>query len=354
MFFKQKIDEAKNIDLILETQDEIDLLKIQLPKKMDGKWLNCNLNQDSIECRYQIDEGLNVILNLVFDANIEFCPVVISYEGDSTRELTAREQNEAIDNFIEILTDINIKYQNRKSDYIGGEFVGTEKAGKKRRNKKVAIVSLGVLIVLMLVGIWKSNILPNKFANIIYNDYKISHRTYENAISKLDFIDKIGDVEWAREKCNALYNSRQAYEKAKSYQINQEYRKAMEEFKKVISDDENYNDAQEQIKVCKNNFYYSGTEIPSYTGVTGVNSYNVRKQPLLTIYSYNYEENGDISKMLDDLVLYAEELKTSGWNLIEKENEVGSGYSVHTFKKGNNSIIMEIHYIQGSIGIIII
>ena len=58
MFFKQKIDEAKNIDLILETQDEIDLLKIQLTKKMDGKWLNCNLNQDSIECGYQIDESL--------------------------------------------------------------------------------------------------------------------------------------------------------------------------------------------------------------------------------------------------------------------------------------------------------
>ena len=167
-------------------------------------------------------------------------------------------------------------------------------------------------------------------------------------------MNKTEDVELAKEKCTALYNSRQAYEKAKSYQSNRKYRFAIENYKNVITDDENYQDAQEQIKICKDSFYYSGTEIPSYSGVTGVKLYNVDKQPLLTIYSYSYEDNGDISKMLDDLVLYAEELKTSGWNLIEEENETGSGYSVHTFAKGNNSIMMEIHYFQETIGIIII
>lgn len=358
MIYKQKsTDEAKNIDLIIEKQEDIDLLRTQLPEKMKGKWLNCKLNQDSIECRYQIDESLNVIViisNLVFDAKIGFYPVVISYEGDLARELTIREHNEAVDSFIEILTDINIKYKNRELDYVNGEFVNIEKAGKKRLNKKVIFLALGVLTVFSIVAIWISNILPNKIANTIYNDYKVSRIEYKDAISKLDFIDKIGDVEWAKEKCNTLYNSHQAYERAKSYQSNRKYRKAIENFKDVIIDDENYKDAQEQIKNCKNNFYYSGTEIPSYSGVTGVNLHNMDKQPLFTIYYYSYASNGNISKILDDLVLYADELKISGWNLIEEENEVGSGYSVHTFVKGNDSIIMEIRYFQGTIGIIII
>ncbi len=155
----------------------------------------------------------------------------------------------------DILTSLKTVLSNEddtKQKKVKGLFLSIKEKVKKFilfRSKKNIIITIIIAALIVGIGfIWKSNIIPNKIATIIYNDYKVSHRTYENAISKLDFIDKIGDVQWAYEKCEELNNSRCSYKTGYEYLQSGQYVKALIEFAKVIQEDENYNDAAQKIE----------------------------------------------------------------------------------------------------------
>lgn len=163
---------------------------------------------------------------------------------------------------------------------------------KKLNNKLLVFGLVGVLIIGAIiatviffnnpVGKFKEAIKDNKYieASKIYNekikgntsdeneiinflksniesikkDFSENKLEYNAAISQLDIIEKTGlvlsEVLSAKSEINSLNDSRTAFKKGKEFLDSKNYKEALSELKKVISEDENYSKAQELINSC--------------------------------------------------------------------------------------------------------
>lgn len=85
----------------------------------------------------------------------------------------------------------------------------------------------------------------------IKKDFDENKLEYNDAITQLDIIEKTGielpEVTNAKSEISRLNDSRAAFIKGKEFLDKKNYKDALDEFKKVISEDENYSKAQEFI-----------------------------------------------------------------------------------------------------------
>lgn len=119
------------------------------------------------------------------------------------------------------------------------------------RNKKKIMKLCLVIFITLIIGIiifWGSRIVCNKIAENIYNEFRTDSITYDEAIHKIDLIDIFGNITVYRNNCNNLKNSRDAYLKAMEYKNQNNNLEAIREFKKVVSDDSNYEIAQQELQ----------------------------------------------------------------------------------------------------------
>ena len=120
------------------------------------------------------------------------------------------------------------------------------------RSKKNIVTT--VVVIALIIGIsivWKTGVVSNAIANCIYNDMNASQITYDEAKDKLSILDKVGDVQWAYNKCDDLNNSQCSYHYAVELQSKKDYKTAIFEYEKVIGEDLNYENAKKSIEECK-------------------------------------------------------------------------------------------------------
>jgi len=152
------------------------------------------------------------------------------------------------------------------------------------RSKKNVVTTVVILVLIIGIGVvWKTGVVFNAIANGLYNDLYTSKITYEEAQDKLNILKKFGDVSWIYDKCDKLNNSRTSYNKAVEYKNKNKPLLAIAEYKKVIPDDPNYEDAKTEIKAYldmyteKYNTYietedYSSALIMALSGFVNVTS----------------------------------------------------------------------------------
>ncbi len=120
------------------------------------------------------------------------------------------------------------------------------------RSKKNVITT--VIVFALIVGIsiiWKTGVVTNAIANGIYNDMNASQITYDEAKDKLSILDKVGNVQWAYNKCHDLNNSQNSYHVAIELQDKKDYKTAILEYEKVIEEDLNYINARKALEKCR-------------------------------------------------------------------------------------------------------
>lgn len=120
------------------------------------------------------------------------------------------------------------------------------------RSKRNIILTIVCLVLVATIYIlWSSSVVFNGIVNSLYNSYQNEEKSYEYVMNKISLVDKFGDVEWAKEKCNALKNSRDAYRKAVNYENENDYINALIEYNKVIASDTYKDKANEGINSLK-------------------------------------------------------------------------------------------------------
>ncbi len=97
-----------------------------------------------------------------------------------------------------------------------------------------------------------------KETDAILEDFKQNINTYREAGDRLDIILKTNlinlNVDSIKESINKLNDSRTAYKSGTEFAVEKNYGKAIIEFKKVIEDDSDYQNAQQQIKALSDQY----------------------------------------------------------------------------------------------------
>ncbi len=149
------------------------------------------------------------------------------------------------------------------------------------------------------------------------DDYKAEKISYEDAQAELALIEEVGgdsydaEVTQAVSSVKALYDSRNAFDMAQNYMSYEDYTDAIEQYRLVIEDDDNYSKAQDEIEKCGDNIrntVLEDTKSPS------------------DIYSYQSAiaevENALVTLPDDDeLTSRLENLKASYSDIVKKQLE---------------------------------
>jgi len=96
----------------------------------------------------------------------------------------------------------------------------------------------------------------------VKKDFDENKSDYNTAITKLDTIEntiertglELSEITIAKNEINSLNDSRIAFKKGKEFLDNKNYKDALNELKNVISEDENYSEAQELINRYKKEY----------------------------------------------------------------------------------------------------
>jgi len=105
------------------------------------------------------------------------------------------------------------------------------------------------------------NFLKPEIENV-KKDFDENKLDYNAVITKLDTIEntiettglELSEVTIAKNEINSLNDSRTVFKKGKEFFDNKNYKDALNELKNVISEDENYNEAQEHINSYKKEY----------------------------------------------------------------------------------------------------
>lgn len=187
------------------------------------------------------------------------------------------------------------------------------------------LVAVVVVLVAILFLLWKTGTISKIAADNTYNSFRKSNITYDEAINKINELSADIGVEEYKNKLSALNESKTKYEEGKEYietgrkyHNKARYAYAFEALKKVISDDINYESAQEFIKECKDNLFYSGTEIPDYGKIVNVDLIGVERYIDTYYYVYDFK-----TLNYPNLEKFEETLNELGWNKSSEEYDEG-------------------------------
>lgn len=179
------------------------------------------------------------------------------------------------------------------------------------------LVAVVVVLVVILFLLWKTGAIFKIAADSTYNSFRKNNITYNEAINKINELSADIDVEEYKNKLSSLNESKAKYEEGvknieegRKYNIAEEYALALESFKKVISDDINYKSAQELINECKDNLFYSGTEIPDYGKIINANAIEERG----SIYVYDLD-----TATINNSEKFEDTLNVLGWTECTEE-----------------------------------
>lgn len=183
-------------------------------------------------------------------------------------------------------------------------------------------ILIGVIVVLIAtLLLWKTGIIYKVLADNTYNSFKKDKITYIEAIEKIDKLGANIDGEEYKNKCSILNRSKTNYKKGteyleegKKYNNKSEYASAFEAFKNVISNDKNYESAQQFINECKDNLFYGGTEIPDYGKI--INEHLLKVERHLDTYYYVYDFK---TLNYNNLEKFEDTLEILGWSKSTEE-----------------------------------